>query len=113
LLLGFGKGTSIIPPKPSAPTKSQLAFAEHVASGIPSTTPGYHPEYQSLAYEEAYASGKMISPPSPFIPTPSKPLEGELKEAIVSAYTEYAESYKISTVEPTRTVKRAGHILVE
>jgi hypothetical protein len=77
----------------------QAAFTSHVESGIPSTTPGYHPEYQSMAYEAMHA--KVASGERSFetIGSPSKPsiqpiVDEAKKASIKSAYEQYAASRK-------------------
>jgi hypothetical protein len=75
----------------------QAAFTSHVESGIPSTTPGYHPEYQSMAYEAMHAqvasgerSFETITGP---VGSGIQPVVDAAKKAsIKSAYEQYAES---------------------
>ena len=93
----------ITPPGPEPyPGRSLAAWREHVelvesTKGTPlettSTTPGYHPEYQSAGIEYAEKSGKMKKPPQ-IAPkaTPTPMPEGPQKEAVKDAYKEYAES---------------------
>ena len=77
----------------------QAAFTSHVESGIPSTTPGYHPAYQSMAYEAMHAkvasgerSFETITGP---VGSNIQPIVDAAKKAsIKSAYEQYAASRK-------------------
>ena len=75
---------------------------------IPSTTPGYHPEFQSIAIEHAHKTMPMTLRKSPGITDyVTRSISGHTVEtmnpeapetqAMVEAYKEYAKSRKTST----------------
>lgn len=73
-------------------------FIAHVESGIPATTPGYHPAYQSKAYEYAWKSGRMEPAPTSLATqismrtVPSYDYDDPEIQTRIQAYKQYAKS---------------------
>jgi hypothetical protein len=80
--------------------KKKKVIATFFPPEIPSTTPGYHPEEQSKAYEEMHAEVASGERHYETLPVGGPPVhvepmeEGPEKEAVKSAYEQYAESRK-------------------